>query len=169
MTNYILFTLFFLTIGMQLGVFFTLRENDLTKGKAFIHSLVIYILPMLIIVAHIFVWVRRKELIEALLKEKNVEKERAEEFKNKMTSFKCLVYVLKSLIAELIIPFENIKTTIDVAINYERKLSREGEKARTKVKESIGLIGILKQFLKSVSNTFVHHAIESPKINGKHA
>lgn len=161
MIGYLLFTVLFLSAGAQIGVFLSLVENKVKPSRAIIHSFIIYLLPLITVVAHVSAYKNKESLINEYIKVKDLDTVSSEQFRNKMSSLKFFVIIVYSAIIDLITPKDNILIAIEVSTAYEKNQRKVPVKEKVKQKEDIGIIGILFKYLKILLESMFEHVNKS--------
>ncbi|MEX3621876.1 hypothetical protein [Viridibacillus arvi] len=158
MIQYILFTVFFLFVGVQVGAFISLRESNVNVGRALSYSFVIYVLPLIIILAHLKMYKNRMEIVEEILEKKSITKEQKIMVRNEISSKKFLTIAFIWLIKDMLTPKDNIQIALEIAIKNEQRIKMKSTKDLIKIKETMGLVGIAIEFIVTIWNGMLIHA-----------
>lgn len=144
-------------IGIQAGVYLLLKEKSITSGYAFLFSFIIYLIPILIITAHIDLYKNRHTAIKDLSKRLDFNQQKLDGILKIIDTKRFLVFSIIMMIKDLVTPKDNLILIIGVAEIYNNKIT---SKTRNDIRRRRGTVGVIKKVTEILMGNFVTHATE---------
>lgn len=140
MIKFLLILLIASLVGIQMGMYTVFIKNEIPRTRALIHSFSIYLMPILLIMAHITLYSERHAALE--LRKKELTQEQYKNLKRIIDSKKFLVMSLLMALKDLFTPKDNFILLIRVTIIYDKHFTK---RKRTKLIEREGIFGLIKK------------------------
>lgn len=144
-------------IGVQIGLFLLLKQRSLPNIHAFLLSFSIYLIPILVVMAHYDLYRNRHEYVKSYLEKKRYAEKRKEDFMAMLDKKRFLLIVLFSMVKDLLTPKDNLLLIVYIADAYNNKKTMN---RRNRIKKQSGSVGIMKKATKVLIGNFVSHASE---------
>jgi len=142
-------------IGVQIGLFLLLKQRGLLNSQAFLLSFSMYLIPVLVIMAHRDLYKNRHEYIEKHLEKKEYAEKKKNEIMAILDKKRFLLIVLLAMVKDLLTPKDNLLIIVYIADAYN---STKTMKRRNRIKKRSGSVGIIKKATKVLVGGFVSHA-----------
>ncbi|WP_026681325.1 hypothetical protein [Virgibacillus sp. Bac332] len=155
MITFILIILVASVIGVQMGIFSVLKQKNISNLRSVIYSFGIYIMPFLIIIAHIHLYKNRYLLIQNLGRKRNMSQEELIRFGETLNSFQFLIGSIWIGLKDIFTLKDNLIVLVQMAKIYDKKYSSKNTKT---LLERIGIIGVLKKIIALMRDALVSHA-----------
>lgn len=163
MFEFIIYILLASLVGIQFGLYLLLRQNKIPIGQSLLFSFAIFVIPIIITVAHIEIFKKRHLLVQVLAKKKKLNTKEIEAFSSLLDTKKFMVFSFLLAIKDLVTPKDNIILIVTIAELYNKKYAKQHNKQS--LLERIGLIGLLKMATGVVRKYFVSHASDQMYLN----
>lgn len=148
-------------IGVQLGIIIILKQKGLPSRRSILFSFSIYLLPFLIITAHVELYKKRHLLFQTVEKKKDLDRKEVERITRQLDSKRFLFISIFMAMKDLFTPKDNLLLTMDIAQIYEEKFAKRKHKA---VFVQHGVIGIIKKATSNLKGDLVNHASKQYKL-----
>ncbi|MCF3942231.1 hypothetical protein [Oceanobacillus alkalisoli] len=142
-------------IGVQFGIYYVFRQKDISGLRSLMYSFFLYILPVIILLAHIEMYKSRHELVDYCKKQK-INKSDLMSLEKIINTKRFVIFSFLFAVKDVITPKDNILLFIEIAKTHDSKLSFKTKQLfRTR-----GILGIVWQSLKALVEKFTNYAFD---------
>lgn len=162
MVQFILLISFAAVIGIQVGIYLSLKQRKIPLTRSLLFSFCIYILPIMIIAAHLELYRKRHLIMQSIARDKKMKKSQTERIIKELDTKKFIVLSIIMAINDLFTPKDNLILLLDIAEIYNKKVRTHMHKS---ILQRFGALGIVKKATQIIRGDLVTHASNQIFIN----
>lgn len=152
--------------GVQLGIYGVLRTNGIPGKRAFLYSIILYILPFILIKSHVRLYKERHMLFEKAKIELKLDEKRYNFIKENLDGKLFFVIVIVEAIKDIFTPKDNIIVLTEFAVEYDKKFSSVKLLDSKTLFQKVGIYGVLIKSINLITDSMKDHAKEETFTSG---